>query len=604
MSICLFVKSGRDKGKKFAVKKNKIIIGRDKSADISVNDQTVSREHCCLRIEKNRVLLEDLNSSNNTYLNGEIVKSCDVVDLNDEILIGETLFAVVDTSSDYSALLNRNQPKTMVISAHNKCQDKLSSDLELMYKVNSAINSIRNKNKLIRTLLELIFEVIPARRGAILICDDKTGEMIPFASLSRDNDNDDDIYINNAIVEQVFKKKMAVLTTDASKDPRFEVIGNRIGSAMCVPMGTINNMFGVIHLEDDIESGAFAEKDLALLSAIANQSAIAIENMQFFRRLEDENKQLQQAIRQEYNMIGQSPKMKQIFSLIERLSNTESTVLVRGESGTGKELVARAIHYTSERKGKPFVCVNCAALNENLLESEIFGHEKGAFTGADGMKKGRFELADGGTIFLDEIGELNLESQVKLLRVLEEGKFERVGGVESVSVDVRILAATNKDLEKAIVDKLFRADLYYRLKVIQVDIPPLRERKEDIIPCAIFFLDKYREKVSREVLQFSPEVCEAMKKYHWPGNIRELKNCVERAVVLGNSNVILPEDLLFDTDSAIIQDGEFPSLQQVERDHIMQALKHTGWNKKKTADLLGIQRSTLYEKLRLYHISL
>jgi len=305
-------------------------------------------------------------------------------------------------------------------------------------------------------------------------------------------------------------------------------------------------------------------------------------------------------------MVGKSTQIQKIFETIQRLWNIDSTILIRGESGTGKELVARAVHYTSTRKDKAFVCVNCAALNKNLLESELFGHEKGAFTGAMAQKKGRFELANEGTIFLDEIGELTLESQVKLLRVLEERKFERVGGTQSISTNVRIITATNRDLEEAIREKTFREDLYFRLNVIQIDMPPLRERRDDIVVLALFFLEKYREKLAKQILQFAPESLELLKSYQWPGNVRELKNCIERAVVLGNSNIILPEDLVFNHNFMYKydKDTEFPTLQQVEREHIIKALNSTDWNKKKTADILGIQRSTLYEKMKVYNIAL
>ena len=478
-----------------------------------------------------------------------------------------------------------------------------------MYRVNSAIQSIRNPDELIKTLLQLIFEVIPADRGAILLYDTCEQKLVPKIALSREEEgNIADICISRSIVNKVFNEKIALLTKDAMADPRFmdkqTIIKNNIRSAMCVPMGTFNKMIGVIHLDTRIQLGMFTEKDLNLLSAIANQAATALENIQFFQRLYEENKQLQQTIQKDFNMVGNSVHIKKIFRLIERLSKTDTTILIQGESGTGKELVARAIHYTSMRKDKHFVCVNCAALNKNLLESEIFGHEKGAFTGAVSQKKGYFEVANGGTIFLDEIGELSIESQVKLLRVIEEGKFERVGGTQKISTDLRILAATNKPLDKLVEAKLFREDLYYRLNVIQIDLAPLRDRKADIMPLALFFLEKYRKKVAREILCFSPEAEEILKRYHWPGNVRELKNAIERAVVLGSSNMILPEDLPIELRETQPDENGFPTLMQIEREHIIHALNHTGWNKKQAAEYLGIQRSTLYEKLKTYHITL
>ncbi|MDX9703759.1 MAG: sigma 54-interacting transcriptional regulator [Candidatus Auribacterota bacterium] len=615
MPIVIDIIKGPDRDKKITMDEQSVIIGRDRSAGVALSDQAVSRQHCKLIVEDGVLAVEDLKSTNKTYLNDEPVGNPQPVTPQDLIRVGETVMrARLEDIPEKEETVPRNRPKTsartLLIDSSNVMVEKISNNLDLMYRVNSAIHSIRDSKKLITRLLELIVEVIPADHGAILLYDQKTSRLKPEVSYCSERGVTDEICISRTIANQVFEKKIAVVTRDAQQDPRFmdkkTIIQHNIRSAMCVPMGTVNRMIGVIHMDNTIKSGLFTEKDLDLLSAIANQAAIALENIQFFERLNEENKVLKEAIKEEYDMIGQSNQMHKVFSLIDRLSRTDSTILIRGESGTGKELVARAIHYNSDRKDKPFVCVNCAALHENLLESELFGHERGAFTGATMLKKGRFELADGGTIFLDEIGEMNLESQIKLLRILEEAKLERVGGTASIPTNVRILAATNRDLEKAIQDGEFRLDLYYRLKVIQIDLPPLRDRKDDIVPLALFFLDKYRAKISREVLQFSPEALDVLKAYHWPGNIREMKNCIERAVVLGNSNVILPEDLPLEIRRPVaVDDGaNFPTLQDLEREHIIKALNLTGWNKKQTADILGIQRSTLYEKLKGYHIAL
>ncbi len=634
MPVYLVIKRGPDKGKKISIEKDEMVIGRDRSADIALNDQTISRGHCRLCVNDGNYYIEDLQSKNKTIINGRVLEpevkhplGCD-----DEVTIGETVFCIKNESYNENIKLkikneaanktkamistgniscfSSHNAQTLIIEKDNVTVEKVVNNLELIYKVNSAIHSIRDKNLLIKTLLELIFAVIPADRGAILLYDSNTKKLVPEVALSRNIESSEDIHVSVTIANQVFKDKIGIITTDAINDSRFAdkqtIIRNSVKSAMCVPIGTINNMLGVIQLESPVHSGIFTEKDLDLLSVIANQAAIAIENNQFYQKLNDENQQLQKALQKEYDMVGKSTQMQKIFETIQRLSNIDSTILIRGESGTGKELVARAVHYTSTRKDKAFVCVNCAALNKNLLESELFGHEKGAFTGAMAQKKGRFELANEGTIFLDEIGELTLESQVKLLRVLEERKFERVGGTQSISTNVRIITATNRDLEEAIREKTFREDLYFRLNVIQIDMPPLRERRDDIVVLALFFLEKYREKLAKQILQFAPESLELLKSYQWPGNVRELKNCIERAVVLGNSNIILPEDLVFNHNFMYKydKDMEFPTLQQVEREHIIKALNSTDWNKKKTADILGIQRSTLYEKMKVYNIAL
>ncbi len=323
-----------------------------------------------------------------------------------------------------------------------------------------------------------------------------------------------------------------------------------------------------------------------------------------------ENIRLKQEIRRYYGaptIIGESKAMQTIFALLDKVSRTDSTVLILGESGTGKELIASTIHFQSNRKDKPIVRVNCAALPENLIESELFGYEKGAFTGAMGRKPGRFDLADGGTIFLDEIGDLPLLTQTKILRVLEERSFERLGATSSVSVDVRIIAATNKDLEKEVRTGAFREDLYYRLNVIPVILPVLRNRKEDIPPLVDVFSRRFNDQMGKEV-SFSAEAIEALMAYSFPGNVRELLNVVERCIALAAENTIRPHDL----PNHIVRNGKgktvLASLQEItaaaEKKHISDILRLTKGNRTQAADILGVSRKTLWEKINLHKISL
>ncbi|MCB1196016.1 sigma 54-interacting transcriptional regulator [bacterium] len=617
MSICVLVKRGPDIGKKFTIEKNDFIIGRDRSADVSINDLTVSRHHCHIFLDNGVLKIEDLQSRNRTVVNNSSIDNIGVIGENDDVVIGETvlhIFKIRQIQSkenpDKQLVVEEEplyKPQTVILPTQEFSIDKIANNLELIYKVTAAIHSIRSRKQLMKTLLELIMDVIPADNGVIFSANEKQNTLSNEIIISAQPEFHQ-ADVSHAIAYYVFNQRVGILANDAMADPRFKNIPpvqyNTIRSVLTVPIGTIGAMFGVIHLESRNHPGVFCEKDLHLLSAIANQAAIAIENIQFFDSLNEENKILQEALQKDFNMVGRSQEMQKIFGLINKLAITDSTILIRGESGTGKELVARGIHYTSSRRNKPFVFVNCAALNKNLLESEIFGHEKGAFTGADSQKKGRFELAHGGTIFLDEIGELNPESQAKLLRILEEGVFERVGGTENIQVNVRILAATNRDLEEAIQEKIFREDLFYRLNVIQIDMPPLRQRRDDILPLALFFLEKFRKEIGRESLQISQEAIDLLKNYHWPGNVRELKNYIERAVVLCSHPTIQPEDLPINPHAIYLKDNEpFPTLQEIECSHVIAALKFTGWNKKHAAELLGIQRSTLYEKLKMYNIA-
>ena len=303
------------------------------------------------------------------------------------------------------------------------------------------------------------------------------------------------------------------------------------------------------------------------------------------------------------DIIGKSPKMQAVFELIRTVAPTKSTILIRGESGTGKEMVARAIHEASLRKDYPFIDLACGALPETLLEAELFGHEKGAFTGANFQKKGKIELADGGTLFLDEIGDISLKSQVDLLRVLQEREFRRLGGTETIKVDVRIIAATNKDLLKLVEAGKFRDDLFYRLNVITITIPPLRERKEDIPLLITHFLEKYNIETGKKIEKLSEAALNMLMDYHWPGNVRELENTIEHAVVVTEANMISPQalpDFFKKKDSSPVDSSK--SLDEMEKQHIIQVLKENQGNISRTAEVLGINRVTLYRKIKEYNI--
>ncbi len=339
----------------------------------------------------------------------------------------------------------------------------------------------------------------------------------------------------------------------------------------------------------------------------------ALENY----RLIKENRRLSEALSEKHkfsNIIGRSKPMLRIYDLIGKVAYSKASVLITGPSGTGKELIAKAIHYESPRKNRPFVSVNCGALTETLLESELFGHEKGAFTGAVALKKGRFELADGGTLFLDEVGEMPPSLQVKLLRVLQEMEFERVGGTRSLRVDVRVLSASNRNLKETVAEGSFREDLFYRLNVIHIEVPPLRERPEDIRLLVNHFIDKYRRTSGEEKIELSPEVWKSFYAYRWPGNVRELENVIERAVVLNSEGVInqrdLPaefseENMELDVDRFIPSDVPLQeTLEKIEEQLIRRALKQSGDVQSHAAERLGITKSLIQHKMKKYNILL
>jgi len=343
---------------------------------------------------------------------------------------------------------------------------------------------------------------------------------------------------------------------------------------------------------DYIEKPFCPERAELLVKKLAEHQELVEENISLRQRLEDHYRF--------ENIITKSPKMQRVIEIIKVVARSNATVLITGESGTGKELVARAIYSQSNRHNKPFIAISCAALPESLLESELFGHEKGSFTGAYAQKKGKFEFAEGGTLFLDEIGEMSANIQVHLLRVLEEKEFTRVGGNEPIKVDVRVISATNKDLRKAIEKQEFREDLYYRLNVVNIELPPLRERKEDIPILAEHFLNKFASENRKEVSGFSPEAMEFLLCYDWPGNIRELENAIERVVILAKDSLIAIDDLPQENLSLGYSTTSKKSIKEVEKEHILNVLRKTGDNYSEAARILGISRMTLYNKAKEY----
>ena len=365
-----------------------------------------------------------------------------------------------------------------------------------------------------------------------------------------------------------------------------------ISTVIITAHGTIQTAITAIRegAHDYVEKPFCPEKVELLINNLVDHQNLIEENISLRRKIEDRY--------QFEGIIAKSPKMLKIIELIKTVAPTNATVLIIGETGTGKEVIARALHHQSPRRNKAFIATSCAALPESLLESELFGHEKGSFTGAVERKKGKFEAADGGTLFLDEIGEINANTQIHLLRALEEKKITRVGGNEEIAVDVRVIAATNKNLKNWVKQGKFREDLYYRLNVVTVDLPLLKDRMEDILPLAGHFLKKYSEENNKSIKKFSPEVVEFMLNYSWPGNVRELENMIERGVILSKNDAInlaeLPQDIMHPTPT------EGKTVEDIMRSHIFNVLEETGGNISKAARILGIRRMTLYNKLKKY----
>ncbi|MCB0274087.1 MAG: sigma-54-dependent Fis family transcriptional regulator [Calditrichaeota bacterium] len=414
--------------------------------------------------------------------------------------------------------------------------------------------------------------------------------------------------LSTSVVNQVIESGEPVLTFDARTDERFSdarsVILQQIRSIACVPMSRTQEVVGAIYMDTRSNSEQFSEAGLLFLEAFARQSAIALDNIQTVAELKTENKRLKRQIDLSAvfpEIIGESRPIQEILEMIEQIADSSASVLIEGESGTGKELVARALHVRSRRADKLFIPVFCGGLNENLLESELFGHKKGAFTGASENKAGLFEEADGGTVFLDEIGDINANVQTKLLRVIQEGEVKRVGENVTRKVNVRVISATNKDLWEEVQKKNFREDLYYRLNVINVKMPPLRDRQDDVKLLANHFLERFARVNGKKVRGFSPGAIKAMLEYPWPGNIRELENAVERAIILAREPVI-SADLFSNLKKNRASDLVGRSLKDVEKSVITQTLEMTGNHRTRAAEVLGVSRRWLQYRIKEYGI--
>ena len=482
----------------------------------------------------------------------------------------------------------------------------MARDLNALLKISTAINSIRGLEPLHRRLLELIVEVIPAERGAILTMGEGENDYSSVIRWDKAEGADQPLPVSRTIVDRVREEGAAILSSRSLHGETFEkaesLAQSQAESVLCAPLTVLDKVLGLIYLETSSLAAPFVEDDLHLLTGIASIAAVASQNAYQVEWLQGENRRLQEDISIEHNMVGESKAMMQVHQFIAKAAPTKSSVLIYGESGTGKELAARALQRNSPRAEKPFVTINCAALTETLLESELFGHEKGAFTGATTQKKGKLEVANEGTVFLDEVGELAPTLQAKLLRVLQEHEFERVGGTVPIKVDIRLIAATNRNLEEAIEEGTFRRDLYYRLNVVSFTMPPLRDHREDIPLLAQYFVAQSCKECNRSLTGISQEARACLMRYHWPGNVRELQNVIERAVVLGSSDVILREDLpevLLETEPGTGDPWNYHELiKEKKKELIINAVEQAEGNYTEAAKLLKVHPNYLHRLIR------
>lgn len=623
----LIVISGSPQGTVFSLDEDEMSIGREAVNQVRLVHPSVSRRHALIKRDGEQFKLVDLNSLNGTSVNGVPVLER-FLEHGDHIAIGDVMLLILLQASEEDAMPPRvdfDESKLATQSTVRlRRQDafylhpekvlsvlpptaRIARDLNTLLKVSTVINSIQDLEKVQGRLLELILEVIPAERGVVLLAESDSEELVPLATANRASDAGGSIRVSRTVSMQALREGVAIMCNDVSADkslgPAASLVGAGVSAILCVPLVLWGKRLGVIYLDTGDATSGFDEHHLQLLTAIAGIAAVAVENMQHAEQLRSDNQRLQEEISLKHQMVGESRRIRELYQLIAKVAAADSTVLIRGESGTGKELAARAIHQNSPRAERPFVAINCATLTEPLLESELFGHDKGAFTGAVTLKRGMLEVADGGTVFLDEVGELALNIQAKLLRVLEEREIIRLGSTKTIKVNLRILAATNRDLEEAVHERAFREDLYYRLNIISIVMPPLRERREDIPLLATYFAAECSRKAKRKLVRVSAEARSYLTGYDWPGNVRELANVIERAVVLGSTDMIQPEDLPETIlEAAAFADAPiskfYGALREMKKQLILKAIQQSGGNYTEAAVLLGIRPNNLHRLVR------
>ncbi len=649
-------------------------IGRSSGADLQLRDRLVSRNHCRIRRQGEDFRLEDLGSANGTLLNGQRVSqrplkrgdeigvghtrifyqemNVDLSTTDVELRVDQMVGTATATQTQIAPIRPKAPPVDEDPSSAIERLERERTNLFRLIRINKGINSELDLDKLLHLIMESVIELTEAERGFLILKRDEELEFEVARNFEREAVPHPEVEISRSIAEEVMRQGKALVAINAQDDERFRVFQSvaslGLRSVLCVPLRVKERAIGVVYIDNRLHKGVFREEDVLVLEAFTDQAAIAIENARLVSELTESNTELSESkerierlnerlrgrvVRQEeelqevraqlrdrqsqletkynyQNIIGHSPRMQDIFKLLDRVIESDFPVLIHGESGTGKELIARAIHFNGPRKDERFVFENCAALPDTLLESELFGYKRGAFTGATKNKKGLLELADQGTLFLDEVGDMSTEMQKKLLRVLQEGEIRPVGGSDVIKVDVRIIAASNKELGTMVREGEFREDLYYRLNVLPVNLPPLRDRKEDVPLLARHFLESVCGEGKMSAKMVAPEVLDAFLDYDWPGNVRELENEVRRMALMADELIMIEhvsEDVRAgspELDEPV--DGEIQDLGElvarIERREIIKALDRSDNNKSQAAALLGISRFTLQRKMEKYEL--
>jgi transcriptional regulator with GAF, ATPase, and Fis domain len=616
--------AGPLKGAVFQLVSEEVTIGRLASCHLCVGDLSVSRQHCAIQPADGAFRIRDLGSNNGTFINGKRVEEAILAD-GDEIRVGDTIFLYVEKHRgddqelalpDNGLSVNSCIEQTAWQSAEtairtildSRSQDQgFTTQARTLLKIGAQLNTWQPPELLEAELLKQILEVVPADRAATVLIAPGTGEESNITGVAREHAGPSPVTVSRTLVTRVINSRNAIFSDDINSSAELaklsSLTGRCVDSVIVVPLIVDGKPIGAIYLESANPANPLRQDHLEFMMTVAEFAATPLGRARHLKILQEENHRLHGVFRAAYNLVGLSACIRQVSERIAKIARTDATVMIRGETGSGKELAARAIHQSSARAGRPFEAINCSLLRDTLLESELFGHERGSFTGAVAQKKGKLELAEGGTLFLDEVAELGESPQAMLLRVLQTREFQRLGGTRALHADIRIIAATNKNLEDAVEKKSFREDLYYRLNVVSLTMPPLRERREDIPLLASHFLETLSRKNKRAVRSISPEAGALLMRYHWPGNVRQLENAIEHAVVFGSTDEILPEDL---PEVLLSGQGEeskpqfeyHHAVREAKRTIVLSAMQRASGNLTEAARLLGLHVNNLHRLIR------
>ncbi len=585
--------------RRFEIKKKLSTIGRTKGNDLSVDDAEMMPQHAHILSDGKTHVISSLDPKATIVVNGRSRRNYGLTD-GDIIVLGSTEFTYDAREGAVKMLEEAPRP------ASKKARKTDDARFDRLFRFADRLLAGQPLGNLFKTLLDAVIEATGADKGFLIVLQDGKVTIPAARNVDKVDLGDDPTQISDTIIAQVMKERRPLIISDALSDSILgqskSVVDLKLSSVMVVPMVARDLLIGVLYVGNDRIADLFTGEDLEQLTIYTAWASIIVQNALLLDQLRTDNERLREMLASGTGkIIGSCPEMKVVFRTIERVAKTDISVLILGETGTGKELVAREIHAQSDRADKPFVSINCGAIPENLLESELFGHAKGAFTGAVAQKIGKFEAADGGTLFLDEIGEMPLALQVKLLRVIQDRAIERVGEVKARPIDIRIVSATNKDLDQEVASGSFREDLYYRLNEIAITLPPLRDRGDDIVEIAQHLLKRYAVDYGGKARGFSSEALKALRNYVFPGNVREMENRIKKAVVMGDRPLIGPDDLGFAADQ--VRPNFKPmseAREEFQREYIREALMAHNWNKAQTAKTLDVDPRTIFRYMEKF----